>query len=327
MNIKDPVWGPVIPRAFQPETFDNTTAQANASTAIALNETDAITSAISMSGGYLWSFKIYWIITAPVTFATILLPLVAGPIVRYIVKFSYHNRAYSRIALSVLGVAGEAIAAASLPFFAYLIIFGFAYGTLALVMLSRASLSGRNQLLWASFAAVFAYSFLVDFYVDVYIQITGFMPLVFLILALFRSDIRRVLPRRSRMSPIARLLNPWRKYRQLRWVSIILYYTLASFLCIYEVYRAWEVIIVALIILAINRLIRSSVSREHVVHWRIYGLLLVLSAAIDYTLPTYLLLFLPITYAFAIWISQDLKKITIPLLGIHVSVPGHRQRP
>ncbi|KAL8905635.1 MAG: hypothetical protein Q9207_002508 [Kuettlingeria erythrocarpa] len=181
MNVKDPVWGPVIPRTFQPETLDNMTAQANTSTAIALNQKDTITSAISMSGGYLWSFKMYWIIAAPVTFATILLPLVAGPTIRYIVEFFYHNRAYSRIALSLLGVAGEVLAAVFLPFLAYLIVFGVAYGTLALGILSQSSLSARNQLLWASFAAVFAYSLLLDLDVDLekfdYIPITGFIPL------------------------------------------------------------------------------------------------------------------------------------------------------
>ena len=196
MNTKDPIWGPIIPKAVEYKFPENSSALENSTTAIARNQTDAITSAISTSGGYLWSFKIYWIIAAPVTFVTILLPLIAGPTARYVVKFSYHNRAYSRIILSLLGVAGEIIMAIFVPSLVYLIIFGLAYGVLALTMLLWASASGQNSLLWASFAAIYAYSLLLDIYVDLleHVPVTGFIPLIFLIIVLFQSDIRRLLP-------------------------------------------------------------------------------------------------------------------------------------
>ncbi|KAL9629740.1 MAG: hypothetical protein Q9204_005102, partial [Flavoplaca sp. TL-2023a] len=176
MNIQDPLWGPIIPGGTLPGTSENLTARANTTkalndtaqanvTGMALNQTDVLVSAISSSGGYLWSFKIYWIIATPVTFATILLPLIAGPTARYIVKFSYHNRAYSRIGLSLLGIVGEIIAAITLPPNVYIIIFGVAYGILAFGMLSWASVPGRNQLAWAAFAMVYAYSILLDLFV------------------------------------------------------------------------------------------------------------------------------------------------------------------
>ena len=56
---------------------------------------DAIVGAISAPGSYLWSFKMYWVITAPVTLVTILLPLIAGHIFRSITQFCYENRTYA----------------------------------------------------------------------------------------------------------------------------------------------------------------------------------------------------------------------------------------
>ncbi|KAL8920429.1 MAG: hypothetical protein Q9172_004501 [Xanthocarpia lactea] len=192
MNIKDPIWGPIIPQGFEPELSDNSSALDNSTTAIARNQTKAITSAISTSGGYLWSFKIYWIIAAPITFVTILLPLIAGPTARNIVQFSYHNRAYSRIILILLGVAGEIILAILLPSVLCPIVFGCAYGALAILMLFWTSVSGQNSLLWASYAAINAYSLMLDLYVDELegVPVTGITPLIFLIIVLFRSDIR-----------------------------------------------------------------------------------------------------------------------------------------
>ncbi|KAL9634636.1 MAG: hypothetical protein Q9204_002918, partial [Flavoplaca sp. TL-2023a] len=206
MNIKDPLWGPIIPGGLIPGISENVTNWANTTkalnhttqtnvTGMALNQTDVLVSAISSSGGYLWSFKIYWIIATPVTFATTLLPLIAGPTARYIVKFSYHNRAYSRIGLSLLGIVGEIISAITLPPTVYIIIFGVAYGILAIGMLSWASVPGRNQLAWAAFAMVYAYSLMLDVGIIEFdaIPVTGLVPLLFLILTLFRSEILRLL--------------------------------------------------------------------------------------------------------------------------------------
>ncbi|KAL9036421.1 MAG: hypothetical protein Q9180_004312 [Flavoplaca navasiana] len=232
MNIKDPLWGPIIPGGLLPGTSGNVTARANTTkalnhtaqanvTGMALNQTDVLVSAISSSGGYLWSFKIYWIIAAPVTFATILLPLIAGPTARYIVKFSDHNRAYSRFALSLLGSVGEIISAIIFPPTLFIIIFCVAYGILAFGMLSWASVPGRSQLAWAAFAMVYAYSLMLDAIVFAFDKapVTALVPLLFLNLTLFRSEILRLfIPKTSlfaRESLVNFLLS---KHRPLGWI-------------------------------------------------------------------------------------------------------------
>lgn len=309
MNIRDPIWGSIIPSASNKNTSRNITAQTNNSTAIVQNQTHAIVSAISTSGGYLWSFKFYWIITTPVTFATILLPLVAGPTTRYVVKFSYHNRAYARLLLSFLGLAGVVILATLVPVSAYFVVFGFVFGALALGMLSWASVPGRDQLLWATFAAVFAYSLLLDLYAIELnpVPVTGTVPLVFLILVLFRSDIRRLIPPKIRIPVVARLVNTFRESRRLRRACVIgaigLLYIL---LLIVGLPRG--ILLVPLCILAVNRLVHSYVTGEHAIYWGVYDVLLVISTVLDYLSGyTFLLPFVPIPYVFAFWIYQNCR--------------------
>ncbi|KAL8676770.1 MAG: hypothetical protein Q9224_007254, partial [Gallowayella concinna] len=250
---------------------------------------------------------IYWIISAPVTCATILLPLIAGPTVRYIVKVAYHNRAYSRIVLSLLGVAGEVLMAILVPF--CLVIFVIAYGILALGMLCWASFHGRNQLVWASFAAVYAYSLLLDLSIDQlsFVPITGLVPLMFLILILFRFEIGRLSLMKTLGLLGVRLVNILRGYGHLRWFLILLYYILVIVLFLYvSIQIRLPILVITLGILAINRLIRSSIDRKNAIHWRIYGFVLLGSAAVDLVHGSGTVLpFAPMSYAFAVWIYQE----------------------
>ncbi|KAL8978761.1 MAG: hypothetical protein Q9205_005740 [Flavoplaca limonia] len=319
MNIQDPLWGPIIPGGTLPRTSENLTARANTTkalndtaqanvTGMALNQTDVLVSAISSSGGYLWSFKIYWIIATPVTFATILLPLIAGPTARYIVKFSYHNRAYSRIGLSLLGIVGEIISAITLPPTVYIIIFGVAYGILAFGMLSWASVPGRSQLAWAAFAMVYAYSIMLDVLVIAFDQIpvTGLVPLLFLILTLFRSEILRLFTPKFPLFAGESLTNFLvSKHRQLGWIIMVSYYILTILLYTFTLY-VWPIITVPLGILLVNRLVRTTLNGRNCIHWRIYALLFVISAIADYyTTLTALLPFVPMTYVFAFWTYHE----------------------
>ena len=192
-----------------------------------LNQTDVLVSAISSSGGYLWSFKIYWIIAAPVTFATILLPLIAGPTMRYVVKLSYNNRTYSRIGLSYGGMVGEIYLAIKLSANVRIIIFGVAYGLLAFGMLSWALVPGRNQLAWAAFATVYAYSLMLDALVIAFERVpaTGLVPLIFLIPTLFRSEILRLFRPKIAWFPGESLVNfLLSKRRPLGWILMGSYY-------------------------------------------------------------------------------------------------------
>jgi hypothetical protein len=72
------------------------------------SQTDQIVAAITHSGGsgHLWNFKSFWYIAVIVTALTIMLPLVAGGILRATYRFSYNHKNYWHIAvfLFVLGV-------------------------------------------------------------------------------------------------------------------------------------------------------------------------------------------------------------------------------
>ena len=309
MNIKDPIWGPILPQGFELELSDNSSALDNSTTAIARNQTEAITSAISTSGGHLWSFKVYWIIAAPVTFVTILLPLIAGPTARYIVQFSCRSRAYSRIILSLSGVGGNIFFAVSVPSSANLYLFGIAYGGLAVVMLLWASISGQNSLLWASFAAIYAYSLLLSLYVKKFqlVPVTGLIPFIFLIVVLFRSNIRRLLLSKSHKSIAAHRFSIASRRRQLCWTGIILYYILVSLLYTFAPSLAWQIIIIPLLILAINQLGHKLTHGVIVSRWVCYTGLLGTSAVIDVFTALWLLPYLPTTYIFSVWVYQEHK--------------------
>lgn len=117
----------------------------------------------------------------------------------------------------------------------YLVIFGLAYSFLAVGVLLWASVPGGNQILWASFAAIFTYSFLLDFYDPTetlsYIPVTGIVPLLYLILILFCLEIRRLLPPSivppsGRISTFVLRVTSNRQFRKFRYFIIIgLYYT------------------------------------------------------------------------------------------------------
>ncbi|KAL8764719.1 MAG: hypothetical protein Q9209_007915, partial [Squamulea sp. 1 TL-2023] len=308
MNIKDPIWGPIIPQGFEHELSDNSSALDNSTTAIARNQTEAITSAISTSGAYLWSFKIYWIIAAPVTFVTILLPLVAGPTARNVFQFFYHKPAYLWTILIFLGFVGEIALAVANSALVYLYIFGIAYGALALFMLLRASITGHHSLLWSSFTGVYAYSFLLDLnneHVE-RVPVTGLIPLIFLIIVLLRSQIRRLLLSINHGSIAAHHFSNASTRRQLCWTGIILYYVLVSLLVAYAPSPLlWEIIIIPLLILAINQLVQKLTHGVIVSRWTCYTVLLLASALIDWFTILWLLPYLPPTFILSVWVYQE----------------------
>ncbi|KAL9037397.1 MAG: hypothetical protein Q9180_003738 [Flavoplaca navasiana] len=310
MNIKDPIWGPIIPQGFEHELSDNSFALDNSTTAIARDQTEAITSAISTSGAYLWSFKIYWIIAAPVTFVTILLPLIAGPTARNVFQFFYHKPAYLWTILIFLGFVGEIVLAVANSALVYLYIFGIAYGALALFMLLRASITGHHSLLWSSFAGVYAYSFLLDLNNEQVerVPVTGLIPLIFLIIVLLRSHIRRLLLSISHGSIATHHFNNASRRRQLCWTGIILYYVMVSLLVAFAPSPLLrEIIIIPLLILGINPLVHKLTHGVIISRWTCYTVLLLASALIDWFTILWLLPYLPTTFIISVWVYQEHK--------------------
>ena len=148
MNINGPIWGPLIPDATANNNQSKSVTDSNDSLSLSDNQTNAIVGAISSSGRYLWSFKMYWVITAPVTLATILLPLIAGHIFRSITQFCYENRTYALTISVILLLAGIIVMSVYLPALAYLLAFGIAFGAIAIIATVRIDWAIRVAFRW-----------------------------------------------------------------------------------------------------------------------------------------------------------------------------------
>ncbi len=293
MHISEPIWGPVILDAMTSSNSANSEANMSSPAGFSSAETDAIVAAISSSGSYLWSFKMYWIIAAPITLATILLPLVAGPIFRRSVIYLYQNRYYARPILALLGLGGIVAMDQFAPVIPYLYVFGISYGLVALYKLIHASVYGKNQWIWTGFSIVFATSLAMDELVAAFAKVgmTGYLPLIYLFLVWYRFEIRDWLgPRLQR--PWSHISQRCRKLQLLQFLQSKRWIWQVSLLCIYYTsavliyvnvpyYGALSIFSIPLGILAINRFIRSFVTRVYIIRWTVYTVLYTASLIMD----------------------------------------------
>ena len=299
MNLSNPLWPPANPGGNKTVNhndtyvgFANDTYVGFANTSLKANK-DAVVDAINDSGPHLWSFKSYWYITVPVTIATIVLPVVAGAMFRLIlIAFKRYNSRL-RWALPMLCPGVLIAMRLTVPHYIFLIIFGVPLGIFALGMLIRASRTGNQQILWCTFAALFAYSILLDVFLT-FMVLTAYLPLTFLILVWIREDIRaffkfkfrywRII--RSYVSPLALRLRCVRelfdRHRILRgfvfasaYVAIVVPILLPTPELIHTILFA-----IPLGILAINRLLRSRETQARLV-WLAYSVLYACSLFLD----------------------------------------------
>ena len=290
MNISDPIWGPVVPNSTSSESAVSDTALANRTLASEQSQTANITSAISDAGGHLWSFKTYWVITGPLTLATILLPLMAGPTIRFVLRFSYNNKAYARLLLLILAIGFEVGIQFAVSPTVYLVVYGPFFGALAVFNLARATTQSKHELLWAFFAAMVGYSVLIDeFLLDSYpVPLTCILPLGFLIILWFSIENRHFIVHGfwlhiTRTKLVAWLISFCGKYaRRLLAIAIAFFFGLSVLIWIKAPIVGWVICVPPLGVLAINRMLHSFVVRENRFIWfsyaAIYGLFLGIDA-------------------------------------------------
>ena len=319
MNLSDPIWGPVIPAATSSDGSTNSTTNTTNSTGFSQNQTNAIIGEIASSGAYLWDFKLYWIISAPVTLATILLPLVAGPTFRSTVRTFYRNRTYLSPLAGILLLVGLFSVDVGLDRYVYSLDFGITLGTVALYMLCRASRSGKNQVIWCGYSITFAASFTIDQLVDTEpVGISVYVSLGYLLVAWLRPGIRK--PSQGITRHYVQLRDKWLDYIHTkinRWtwqvVVVIIYYVFASLVLIFVPYHGrLAMFSIPLGVLSINRVIRSFFAQKHVYHWVLYTLIFGVSLALDlastldgFTGFTSFTGFLPMSYLFVFYIYND----------------------
>ena len=73
-------------------------------TKLSPSQLDNILTVVGNSGGYAWDFKWYWITLVPLLLGSIVLPILAGPIIRYVLQNIARYRLYWRIGGIILAV-------------------------------------------------------------------------------------------------------------------------------------------------------------------------------------------------------------------------------
>ena len=287
MNISQPLWGELISSAANYSTNGSTVAAPNNLTVISENDADAIIDTISSSGTYLWSFEMYWAVAAPATLATILLPLVAGPTVRFLVTISYHNRTYARIIGTLVLIGGLTVADLFLWEDDYLYVFGIGCGVPTFAVLCVSSWFGKDQWLWCGFSIIFAECIVFEWYFSD--GLTNWVPFVYLMIIWWIDYILTMpTPFVQRMKKFSdRTLDRLQKLymsHQKRWIwlSIFVYYGLAG--VVYWTGPAFILIIVfgiPLGVQAINRFVHSLAVKEKRRYWLLYLIVYTGSVATD----------------------------------------------
>ena len=171
MNLKDPLW----PKKGSPKS---TTGVANGSTMANItdspsnnislfntNESDAIINAISGSGTHLFSFQDYWIVTLPVVAATIILPIIVGPVFRYSIRKLLKNTALIVPILMLLTIVASIATSLKDKFTAYTVMVLFPFGLTAAALVVYASVTGKDQILWCGYAITYGTSLWIDTFV------------------------------------------------------------------------------------------------------------------------------------------------------------------
>lgn len=247
------------------------------------------------------------------TLATILLPLVAGPIFRSTLRAFYRNRTYLRPLLAITILAGFTYLDVAIDGYLYTLVFGIALGAVALYTLCRASRSGKNQVIWCGYSITFAAFFTIDQLVNTgRVGITGYVSLGYLLVVWLHPEIRKPLQVITRH--YVQLRDKWLDYihtKVNRWtwqvVLIIIYYAFASLVDTFvPLYVALAIFSIPLGVLSINRAIRSFFAQRHVFHWALYTLIFGASLTFDLITQVYgFTCFLPMTYLFVFYIYHD----------------------
>lgn len=294
MNLSDPLWPSDKPKK---NALLNDTAPVSSNASLE-NQSDAIVDAISTSGSHLWNFKSYWYITVPVTIATMILPVIAGNIIRSSWKSFRRYNSYWRWSLPFLGLAIVIVMDVLLPQHIALLIFGVPFGLLALTMLVRVSAVGQGQRLWCAFAILCGYTITLDaFAISGTMNLTSYVPLAFLSLFWLRNDIRSFFRLRINFqrlilllaAPLLPRLQKTSKYFDShpmgRDALFCCNYIALVILLYFEVPMVGYIIIfgISLGVVAINRIVRGLATKQNRLTWLLFLGLYGIAVVLDVT--------------------------------------------
>ena len=323
MNLRNPLWGPVIPNSTSSASLPTSTSNSTSSMGLSQDQMNTIIAETASSAPYLWDFKLFWIIAGLMTLATILLPLIGGSIFRLTVKTFHRNRIYLRPLIALLLLGALAALDYYIPATPYWYLFGFSFGSVAGCTLIHASYTGRDQLIWCGYSIIFAASFTMDELVGPLgnVGLCGYMSLTYLILVWLRPEVQefvcvrlaQLLQKVMRHLPttqcksLGKLRALISDLRARKVMAIIMYYGLAVLLYFY-LSKIGSLCFFSIphFVLSTNRVIRSACTREFLPHWLVYAGIFWLSFILTYKFPVYALTsFLPMAYLFSLWVFLD----------------------
>ena len=324
MNISQPLWGRLVPSAANYSINGSTGVAEINSTGFSDDQTNAIINTISSSGTYTWSFEMHWTVALPATFITLLLPLVAGPIFRFALKQSYHYRNFARVILIFALIAGLTTADEYLYNNVFLCVFGVGCGVPILVIFCYASYRGKDQWLWSTFSIVFAASFLIEWFLDPVTILVSWAPFVYL-LAFWGIDELRTTSGTTVQKLKARL-NHWRNAlgnhwipREKRWIwqlaLVLLYYGIAGAIWWNLLGFVASIILgIPFCVLAYNRFFRGIAVGKNRSFWAGFFFLSFVFSILGgiesfFSFFSAFLCFLPMTYLFSVWLSEDYRDL------------------
>jgi hypothetical protein len=152
------------------------------------SEFDAIITAITTSGPHLFAFRTFLIIAFIVTISTIVLPLLAGAIFRTALRSIDRYKGYWRVLILFLGIGAIITARIFLFDFIYVIIFEVPQVLLCIWKFFAAK--KRINKRWIAYAGLLSMSVTLDFSAGDFLGLTGILPIIYLFILGFASDIR-----------------------------------------------------------------------------------------------------------------------------------------
>lgn len=325
-------------------------------------QTDAIVAAIneisSAPSPHLWSFAQFLYLSAALSIATIVLPIIVGPIFRVTLRSFYKYKAYWRLTVSAFVLASTIILDIYIPPLPFEIIFGAPQIPFAIYKLVEAVYTGQQKKRWTGYATLLALCIVIDFQapaaraVKIFIHygknvgLAAFIPTAYLFIIWIQMN--------PPLVSTARLLS-WRVWVQrkippglesllmkyckiipspyMTWILLFaINFPLALFLpgSVYTVATG-----VPFGLFALDKVITSVIDGRHLTRWIIFLFVVSGSIALDYFTPLYLIGIsglLPATYLALLHFSKEIwvllnrrranNEILDSILGIITGLTG-----
>ena len=145
-------------------TFSATSA--SSSSDFSQDQTNAIVSAIeeasSSPSPHLWSFAQFLYISVALSAATIILPIIAGPIFRATLRSFYRYKVYWRIAVFVFVLSSTIVLDVYVPPLPFEVVFGAPQVAFGLYKLGQAKIRGRQKKRWTGYATILGVCIVID---------------------------------------------------------------------------------------------------------------------------------------------------------------------